>query len=156
MGDEMGANTTPPTEESILGQVGELVFWTLVSGVLATLSLACAGGWMTSSSAQVFYIMTAFWVPLTFARYFRLRSRLLGGSGTEWIANITEGLVGVAGLGAMVVFLAALYGAAFADVLGIRSTALWVGAGSAVVVLAFAAAVWAKRRGSYRQILVTA
>ena len=143
----MDANTTPPTDEPILRQVGELVFWTLVSSVLATLSLIYAAGWITSSSAQAIYLMTTIWVPLTVVRFLRLRSRLLGGSNSVWLADVAEGLVGVVGLGAMVVLLAALYGAAAVDVLGIRSPVIWVGAGSAAVVLAFATAVWAKRRG---------
>lgn len=143
----MDTNMTPPTAGSILGQVGELIFWTLVSGVLITLSLIFAAGWMTSSNARAIYLITALWVPLSAARYFRLRSRILGGAKSELIANVTEGVVGVVGLGAVVVFLAALYGAATADVLGIRSPVFWVGAGTAAVVLAFAVAVWAKRRG---------
>ena len=147
VGDEMDTNATPTAEQGLLSEVGELIFRTLVSGVLATLSLGHAVGWMTSSEAQAIYFITAFWVPLTVARYLRLRSRLLGNSKSEWIANVTDGLVGVVLLGAIVVFLAALYGAATADVLGIRSTVIWVGSGVAAVVLAFAAAGLAKRRG---------
>ena len=144
----MELNTTPPTEPSVLGEVGELMFWTLVSGVLATLSLLYVAGWIVSSSAQGIYLITAFWVPLTIARYLRIRSRLLGGSKSELIADVAEGLIGVVVLGALVVFLVMLYGAATADVLGIHSPVLLVGAGAAAVVLAFAAAVWAKRSGS--------
>jgi len=143
----MELNTTPPTEPSVLGEVGELMFWTLVSGVLATLSLLYVAGWIVSSSAQGIYLITAFWVPLTIARYLRIRSRLLGGSKSELIADVAEGLIGVVVLGALVVFLVMLYGAATADVLGIHSPVLLVGAGAAAVVLAFAAAVWAKRSG---------
>jgi hypothetical protein len=40
MRHDMDASSTQTTEQSLLAEVGEPGFWTLVSGVLATLSVA--------------------------------------------------------------------------------------------------------------------
>lgn len=63
------------------------------------------------------------------------------------VASIFVGLVAIIIIGWLVVFLARLYGAATQDALGIQSNFVALGAGAAAIILAFAAAVLARRSG---------
>lgn len=140
---------TPPQRESqsVLTEVGVLASMSFFTGIFVTLSCVLALGWIRSSNSNGIYVLTALGVPLTCVQYILLRGRLLADRKYVGAAIVIVRVVSFPVIAASAAVFVFGYGLVARDLLGIRSSVVWLALGLAIVCGATAVALWATKRG---------